>query len=118
MDIYGRIELLMAEAKEKPADLSRATGISTGLLTQWKQRKQKPSAEKIATVAEHYKVSLDFLIGNEPQQKEKPTAKSDELVNEIDQKIIDLLKKLNPRDKAAIMAQIDALANLPSDKED
>lgn len=92
MDIYQRIELLMSKAKEKPADLSRATGISTGLLTQWKQRKQKPSADKLAIVAEHYKVSLDYFLGND-QEKTPALNKKDE--RDIAKKLEETLDMLN-----------------------
>ena len=66
MDIYDRIANLMQRRGERAADLARATGISTGLLSQWKQRLQKPSVEKLALVAEHYGVTVDELLGSAP----------------------------------------------------
>ncbi len=66
MDTYDRIAALMAQRGERAADLARATGISTGLLSQWKARMQKPSAEKLALVAEHYGVTMDELLGSGP----------------------------------------------------
>ena len=64
MDIYGKIEKLLTNNGIKPAQLAKDTGISTGLLTQWKQRKQNPSIEKLAIVAEYFNVSVDYLLGN------------------------------------------------------
>lgn len=66
MDTYDRIAELMAQHGERAADLAKATGISTGLLSQWKARMQKPSLEKLTLVAEHYGVTVDVLQGNTP----------------------------------------------------
>jgi len=63
MDTYDRIAQLMAQHGERAADLAKATGISTGLLSQWKARMQRPSLEKLTLVAEHYGVSVDRLQG-------------------------------------------------------
>lgn len=63
MDTYDRIAALMTKHGERAADLARATGISTGLLSQWKNRMQRPSAEKLALVAAHYGVAVDELLG-------------------------------------------------------
>ncbi|WP_312281765.1 helix-turn-helix transcriptional regulator [Oscillibacter sp.] len=65
MDAYDRIEKLMLEHGEKASDLAKATGMSTGLLSQWKSRMQKPSATKLAKVAAHYGVTTDYLLGNQ-----------------------------------------------------
>lgn len=64
MDTYDRIAALMAQHGERAADLARATGISTGLLSQWKARLQKPSLEKLTLVAAHYGVTVDALQGS------------------------------------------------------
>ena len=64
MDTYDRIAALMVQHGERAADLARATGISTGLLSQWKSRLQKPSAEQLALVAAHYGVAVDELLGS------------------------------------------------------
>ena len=64
MDTYDRIAALMQQNGDRAADLARATGISTGLLSQWKARLQKPSAEKLALVAAHYGVAVDELLGS------------------------------------------------------
>jgi len=64
MDAYDRIEKLMLEHGEKASDLAKATGMSTGLLSQWKSRMQKPSAAKLSKVAAHYGVTTDYLLGN------------------------------------------------------
>ncbi|MEA4920218.1 MAG: helix-turn-helix transcriptional regulator [Clostridiaceae bacterium] len=76
MDTFDRIMLLLNENHMTQADLARATGISTGLISQWKNRDQKPSAEKLKLIAAYFNVSTDYLLDNEPQ---KAPAKNDEL---------------------------------------
>ena len=64
MDTYDRIEMLMKQNGEIPSELSKATKISTGLLSQWKSRMQNPSLQKLSLVADHYNVTVDYLLGN------------------------------------------------------
>ncbi|MBQ7858668.1 MAG: helix-turn-helix transcriptional regulator [Faecalibacterium sp.] len=68
MDTYDRIAQLMIQHGERAADLAKATGISTGLLSQWKARMQRPSLEKLTLVAEHYGVTVDALQGKAAPQ--------------------------------------------------
>ena len=63
MDTFDRIENLMMENEMSQADLSRATGISTGLISQWKKRSQTPSSKKLAQIADYFGVSVDYLLG-------------------------------------------------------
>lgn len=97
MDTYDRIVVLLEQKGERPSDLAKATGISTGLLSQWKSRMQKPSNAKLALVAKHFEVSMDYLLTGE--QKEKSAAKSDGLTNKDKRDIA--------RDLEKIMADIE-----------
>ena len=67
MDIFDRIELLLKRNHMSQADLSRATGISTGLISQWKKRSQSPSNQKLAILAKYFDVSVDYLLGKEKE---------------------------------------------------
>ena len=78
MDTFDRISELLKKNSMTQADLSRATGISTGLISQWKKRMQSPSVDKLKIIADYFGVSVDYLLtGEETEQKEKP-AKNDE----------------------------------------
>lgn len=70
MDTYDRIEVLLTKHGMKQSDLAKAVGISTGLISQWKNRSQQPSAKKLQMVADYFGVSVDYLLGKE--SKEKP----------------------------------------------
>ena len=43
--------------------LSKETGLSQALISQWKNGKQVPSADKLLLVAEYFDVSMDYLMG-------------------------------------------------------
>ena len=74
MDTFDRISALLKEHGMTQADLSRATGISTGLISQWKKRMQQPSSEKLKAMADYFGVSVDWLLTGTEDKKEKPTA--------------------------------------------
>lgn len=65
MDIYDRIQQLMKAKNVTAATVCKNTGISSALMTQWKQRKQNPSGIKLQKVADYFGVSVDFLLGKE-----------------------------------------------------
>lgn len=72
MDTFDRITALLRQNNMTQADLSRATGISTGLISQWKKRMQSPSTEKLKLIADHFNVTVDYLLGNEQKGKAAP----------------------------------------------
>lgn len=78
MDTFDRIEYLLRTNGMSQSDLSKATGISTGLISQWKKRTQNPSISKLAVVADYFGVTVDYLLGKE----EKPAATEDDELNE------------------------------------
>lgn len=83
MDTFDRIEMLLKEKGMTQADLSRASGISTGLISQWKKRMQSPSAEKLKLVADVFGVTVDYLINGDPEKNELP-ATNEELDKELE----------------------------------
>ena len=84
MDTFDRIEMLLKENRMTQADLSRASGISTGLISQWKKRMQSPSAEKLKLVADVFGVTVDYLINGENEKKQP--IENDELDDSLNNK--------------------------------
>lgn len=78
MDIFDRIQELIDENKITAYKLSQDTGISTGLISQWKKRSQNPSGSKLQAISEYFGVSVDYLLGNE----KKPIPQEDELIKD------------------------------------
>lgn len=90
MDTFDRILEILSRNKMTQADLSRATGISTGLISQWKKRCQNPSAEKLQRIADYFGVSVDYLLTGE-ESKEKPSAEAE---GDIDAMVESILSEL------------------------
>lgn len=61
--MYERFQTLLKEHNEKPADVSRATGVEKSTLSQWKSGTSIPKVDKMKKIAEHYGVTVDWLRG-------------------------------------------------------
>ena len=81
MDTFDRISQLLEDNKMTQADLSRATGISTSLISQWKKRMQSPSTDKLKLIAEYFSVSFDWLLYGDAGHKERTLDTDAELEN-------------------------------------
>lgn len=77
MDTFDKIELLLKKHNMSQSDLARATGISTGLISQWKKRMQKPSLDKLKLVASVFDVPVDYFV--EETDKKIPASSEAEL---------------------------------------
>ena len=49
--------------------MSRELGFSNAVFSQWKKRKQNPSAESLRKMAEYFQVSVDYLLGYETEKE-------------------------------------------------
>ena len=63
MEIVQRIIDILEEMGIKPSKMSADLGFSSGLFSQWKSGKQKPSMEKLRLMADYLNVSVDYLLG-------------------------------------------------------
>lgn len=64
-DIF--VNLLKAK-KCTAADVSRATGISNGLLGDYRHGRKNPSPKNLSKIADFFGVSMDYLLGREPAE--------------------------------------------------
>ncbi len=100
-----KIPVLMKILEERGManKISKATGISSGNISDWKSGKSSPNLEAIAKIADYLGCSVDYLLGrtDNPQAHIKSTAANNELV--------DLLKQLTPEQQKWISLQIKGL---------
>lgn len=54
---------LLKERGLKAADVSKATGISTSTLTDWKKGRTTPKMDKMQAIADYFGVSVDYFCG-------------------------------------------------------
>lgn len=83
---YEIFKQLCEKEGVRPADIARATGISTATLTNWKQGKYTPKENKLKLIADFFGVSTEYLrTGKEPQVIKidpRPFRKFQEMIDE------------------------------------
>ena len=58
---YDVFKKLCEERGVRPSDVSRATGISSATLTNWKKGNYTPKEDKMKLIADYFGVTTDFL---------------------------------------------------------
>lgn len=64
MNTIERINKLLETNGVSAAKMMRDLGFSSGLYSQWKSQKQKPSIDKLSKIADYFNVTTDYLLGN------------------------------------------------------
>lgn len=59
---YEVLEKLMQEHDERPADVSRATGVGQSTFSDWKRGKSFPKVDKLMKIASHYNTTVDVFM--------------------------------------------------------
>ena len=62
MNVTIRIFELMASRNMTPAQPVKKIPLSNGVITQWKQGKQKPSLSAVSMIADYFGVTTDCLL--------------------------------------------------------
>ena len=107
---YRIFEKLCQNNKVKPSDISKATGIATATLTNWKQGNYEPKQDKLKKIADYFNVSLEYLMTGKDSEKESEEGKkyyfsdataelAQELFENSDMRLLfDAAKDSNPKD--------------------
>ena len=103
------LELLQLTG-ESVADVSRATGISETTLSNWKQRNGRLSTKNAIKVAEHFNVSVAYLMGQEEIQNKART-------DPFERQLLNSFRALNMVGKAKILEYADMLSRMPEYKK-
>lgn len=75
--MYEIFQELLSRDGVKPYDVSKATGISTSTLTDWKMGRSTPKQGKLQKIADYFGVSVEYLItGKEEDSEQKITSLS------------------------------------------
>ncbi len=78
LDLTNFFNLL--EDRGVAAKISKATGISSGNISDWKSGRSKPTSKTIIKIAEHLNYSIDYLLGR-TDIKELVTTKSSSIIS-------------------------------------
>jgi transcriptional regulator with XRE-family HTH domain len=75
--VYKRFCDLLNTFQVKPSDISRATGISPTVFSEWKKGKARPKADKLQKIADYFNVTMEYLMTGEIPSLKKPETPPD-----------------------------------------
>ena len=91
-----RLFELMEERKIKAKDVTAATGITSGTLSDYKSGRSTPSGDRLLALANFFNVSAEYLLGN------------DEIaIDPLSQKIQAETNQLSDEQKADVLKYIE-----------
>ena len=99
--MYEIFEKLLMERGVTAYKVAKATGISTGSMTDWKKGRSAPKVDKLQKIADYFGVSVDYLLGNEP--KEKTPAEADVTFDDFNYAMYGEAKELTDEDKNMLL---------------
>ena len=99
--MYEIFEKLLMERGVTAYKVAKATGISTGSMTDWKKGRSAPKVDKRQKIADYFGVSVDYLLGNEP--KEKTPAEADVTFDDFTYAMYGEAKELTDEDKNMLL---------------
>ena len=95
--MYKFFAELLKERNVTAADVSRATGIRTSTLTDWKMGRTKPKSDKLKAIADYFGVTVEYLMTGEEPVSYYESEEAAEIANRI----------LNDPDLRALMQAAD-----------
>lgn len=63
--MYEKYARIRDENKKSDYQVSLETGLSRSILSEWKNGKHTPGLKTLRTLAEYFKVSIDFFLKEE-----------------------------------------------------
>lgn len=113
--MYAIFQELLKKNGLKPYDVSKATGISSSTLTDWKMGRSTPKQDKMQKIADYFGVTLDYLMtGKESKSKLSESNEQEKLLITLkhDKKLLDSIEKfynLSNDKKQHVIELIDLL---------
>ena len=81
MSLYERVKSLCREYEITIAGLERICGFGNGTIKKWEHT--TPSGDRLARVADHFHVTVDFLLGREPIPSQEKDTELLEIAREL-----------------------------------
>lgn len=99
--MYEMFQKLLDERGATAYQVSKATGISTGSLTDWKKGRSSPKIENLQKIADYFGVTIDYFYSKVEQKKESPPA-----VNTVEELIVRECAGLSETDRQTVLDYI------------
>ncbi len=106
--MYKIFEKLLLERGVTAYQVSKATGISTGSLTDWKKGRSQPKVDKLQKIADYFGVSVDYLLTGE---KEKPTDSGRPKLEDADIAFYERYSRLSENEKEDMRDFLELMEN-------
>lgn len=111
---YDRFKELCDENKISPSAVAKDLDISKSSVTYWKDKNTSPREDILIKIADYFKVSIDYLLG-QSDTKKQPT--KDDRLSQIRKLIVKMYSELTPDKQQAVLDYIRFLASNPQEKE-
>lgn len=109
-------ELQLQKKNVKPYEVSKATGISQGLLSEYKSGKKQPSIPSLQKLADYFGCSVGDLVGNE-----KAPPKNDEAslqpIAPHEQELLNYIRSRPPEEQPAACQDAEAFLRFRAEKK-
>lgn len=95
MSLGVRLKNLRQEQKKSLQELADAIGISKAHLWELEAGKSKnPSAELLKSLSDYFKVSISYLVGEDPEQAEGKMKVMFRQLQELDERDLEIVENL------------------------
>lgn len=94
---YEKFEGLCRQFNVTAADVSRATGVATSTLSNWKNGKYTPKMEKLKKIADFFGVKSEYFTG---ETKEKPGI----ILDAEQEKVLEMFRNATPEVRQIVLA--------------
>lgn len=113
MAMYDVYEKLRNEKGLSNAEVSRATGVSTATLSQWKTGRYTPKMDKLEKIASFLSVPVEYLVTGSLPSMDSDAAKIAEYIIENDtvRLIVENIKELDEKERAWVLEAVQFINN-------
>ncbi|MEA4920657.1 MAG: helix-turn-helix transcriptional regulator [Clostridiaceae bacterium] len=113
-----RLKDLRKDFKETQADIANLIGITRGAYANIETGKREPDLNTIGILANHYDVTVDYLLGR-TDIKKRPTPKNgDEPLDPIIAQIMDIVCQMSPEKRSLYLENLRLLMRLQAQEPD
>lgn len=100
---------LCKENNISPNGLAKILSISSGSITSWKQGRV-PHHDKLILIANHFNVSVDYLLNGNSESKGSPPGEIPQGLDEKTTEVVMKLSRLSDEQKAKVLSYLEYLA--------
>lgn len=76
--MYERFYQLLSRLGKRPADVTKATGLSSTVFSEWKRGKSTPNADKLVKIARYLNTTVEYLVTGETSEPLPPVMLSED----------------------------------------